>query len=61
MGDMTPLFSAYYDTVNAGLKQEPTSYQRIIANEGINPAAWLFLSDNVKGSSHHPRFHAAAG
>jgi enolase-phosphatase E1 len=55
MGDMTPLFSAYYDTINAGLKQEPASYQRIIANEGIDPNAWLFLSDNVKGSSYLPR------
>jgi enolase-phosphatase E1 len=49
LGDMTPLFSGYYDTVNAGLKQEPSSYQSIIAKEGIEPEAWLFLSDNIKG------------
>lgn len=48
LGDMMPLFSGYYDTVNAGLKQEPSSYKNIIAKEAIEPEAWLFLSDNVK-------------
>lgn len=46
--DMTPLFSGYYDTVNAGPKQDPTSYTTIATAEGIDPAQWLFLSDNVK-------------
>ncbi|KAI5790240.1 HAD-like domain-containing protein, partial [Geopyxis carbonaria] len=46
--DMTPLFSGYYDTVNAGMKQDPKSYSIIAENEGIEPQGWLFLSDNVK-------------
>jgi hypothetical protein len=48
--DLTPLFSGYYDTVNAGLKQDPTSYAAIADKEGIPAQRWLFLSDNVKGN-----------
>lgn len=54
-GDMTPLFSGYYDTANAGMKHEASSYLRIIATEQMQPAeAWLFLSDNVKGMPTAP-------
>ncbi|CAD6439369.1 72b296dd-9852-4f1e-9200-86229ece155b [Sclerotinia trifoliorum] len=40
----------YWDTVNAGLKQESTSYERIAkANRALGEVGeWLFLSDNVK-------------
>jgi len=48
MADMTPLFGGNYDTVNAGLKQDPNSYRKIIEQEGISAAEWLFLSDSVK-------------
>jgi enolase-phosphatase E1 len=55
---MTPLLSGYYDTVNAGMKQDSASYASISEKEGIKPSEWLFLSDNVKGTpSHiHPTF-----
>jgi len=46
--DLTPLFSGYYDTVNAGLKHDPTSYAAIADKERIPAQHWLFLSDNVK-------------
>jgi enolase-phosphatase E1 len=49
---MTPLLSSYYDTVNAGMKQDAASYASISEKEGIKPSEWLFLSDNVKGSHH---------
>ncbi|KAF8544136.1 acireductone synthase-like protein [Trichophaea hybrida] len=48
LGDMTPLLSGYYDTVNAGMKQDSASYASISEKEGIKPSEWLFLSDNVK-------------
>ncbi|APA08262.1 hypothetical protein sscle_03g030320 [Sclerotinia sclerotiorum 1980 UF-70] len=40
----------YWDTVNAGLKQESTSYEKIAkANRALGEVGeWLFLSDNVK-------------
>jgi len=45
--DLTPLISDWFDTVNAGLKQEIASY-KAIANKypDIPPAQWMFLSDN---------------
>ncbi|KAI0399917.1 enolase-phosphatase E1 [Xylaria palmicola] len=47
--DLTPLISGWFDTVNAGLKSEPKSYQTIIESHPEVPAAqWLFLSDNTK-------------
>lgn len=47
--DLTPLLSDYFDTVNAGLKQEVGSYRKIAGKyEGIPVGGWLFLSDNVK-------------
>ncbi|KAK3944697.1 enolase-phosphatase E1 [Diplogelasinospora grovesii] len=47
--DLTPKITDYFDTVNAGPKQEASSYERIAAKYPEHPAAdWLFLSDNVK-------------
>jgi enolase-phosphatase E1 len=53
MKDMTPLFSGYYDTVNAGMKQEAASYVKIAKAEeeaGLgDEGKWLFCSDMVRG------------
>jgi len=38
----------YFDTVNAGMKQEKTSYEKIAATRKVDVGKWLFLSDNVK-------------
>lgn len=47
--DLTPLISDYFDTVNAGLKQEMGSYRRIAQKyEEIPVGGWLFLSDNFR-------------
>jgi enolase-phosphatase E1 len=49
--DLTGLLSGYFDTVNAGLKQEKESYEKILSSEegsGTEAKKWLFLSDNVK-------------
>ena len=43
-GDLTPLFSAYFDT-RTGHKREPASYTAICAALGFAPAGVLFLSD----------------
>lgn len=47
--DLRPLITDYFDTVNAGLKQEEVSYRKIAATHpelgSINE--WFFLSDNV--------------
>ncbi len=43
-GDLTPLFSGYFDT-NIGHKREPAAYQRIAEAIGAAPAEVLFLSD----------------
>ena len=43
-GDLTPLFSGYFDT-NIGGKRESQSYQNIIAELGLPPQQILFLSD----------------
>ena len=43
-GDLTPLFSGYFDTVT-GPKREARSYQAIAAAIGFPPADILFLSD----------------
>jgi 5-methylthioribose kinase len=44
-GDLTPLFSGYFDTTIGG-KLEPDSYRAIAAHIGLPPAAVLFLSDH---------------
>ena len=43
-GDLTPLFSDYFDTT-IGAKQQPESYQRIAKEIGITTEHILFLSD----------------
>lgn len=43
-GDMTPLFSGYFDTT-VGPKREAEAYQRIAAEIGTPAAEILFLSD----------------
>lgn len=43
-GDLTPLFSGYFDTTVGG-KKEAASYRRIAGELGLAPAAILFLSD----------------
>ncbi|EGP90004.1 uncharacterized protein MYCGRDRAFT_36370, partial [Zymoseptoria tritici IPO323] len=46
--DLTELFGdeAWFDTTNAGLKTEASSYAKIA--ESLKPSTMLFLSDNVK-------------
>ena len=43
-GDLTPLFSGYYDTT-IGTKREATAYRNISQDIGIAPGEILFLSD----------------
>lgn len=57
--DIKPLFSAYYDTVNAGPKLESSSYEKICSELGKHVSQVTFLTDNVKGmfvspSATHP-------
>lgn len=47
--DIKPLFSAHYDTVNAGPKLEKASYEKICAEMGKHVSLVTFLTDNVKG------------
>ena len=44
-GDLTPLFSGWFDT-GVGGKKEVSSYTRIADEIGVPPDAVLFLSDN---------------
>ncbi len=46
-GDLTPLFSAYFDTTVGG-KREASSYRAIAEQLGVKPAEVLFLSDIVQ-------------
>ena len=46
-GDLTPLFSGYYDTEIGG-KRDAASYARIAADIGVAPGEILFLSDIVE-------------
>jgi enolase-phosphatase E1 len=43
-GDLTPLFSGYFDT-RIGAKRDPAAYRAIQAAIGIDPGEILFLSD----------------
>lgn len=43
-GDLTPLFSAYFDTAT-GAKRDPAAYGAISAEMGFAPHEILFLSD----------------
>lgn len=45
-GDLTPLFSGYFDTT-AGPKKEAESYRKIAKAIGLPPARVLFLSDST--------------
>lgn len=50
-GDLRSLIvegEGYFDTVNAGMKQERSSYEKIAATRRESVRKWLFLSDNVK-------------
>lgn len=46
-GDLTPLFSGYYDT-HIGGKREPDAYRAIVADIGLPAGEILFLSDIVE-------------
>ncbi|KAI0377800.1 enolase-phosphatase E1 [Hypomontagnella monticulosa] len=47
--DLTPHIADWFDTVNAGLKTDTSSYETIASKHPESPPAeWLFLSDNVK-------------
>ncbi|MFD5145801.1 acireductone synthase [Streptomyces sp. NPDC058401] len=46
-GDLRALVSGWYDTENAGPKQEPGSFRTIAADTGISPDRLLFLSDRA--------------
>lgn len=46
-GDLTPFFSAYFDTTTGG-KREHETYPKIAAALQVNPNAILFLSDIVE-------------
>ncbi|KAH8716843.1 HAD-like domain-containing protein [Phaeosphaeriaceae sp. PMI808] len=46
--DIKRLFSAHYDTVNAGPKLEKTSYEKICRELNCNPSKVTFFTDNVK-------------
>jgi enolase-phosphatase E1 len=43
-GDLTPLFSGYFDTT-IGAKKDPQAYRRIAAETGVEASDMLFLSD----------------
>jgi enolase-phosphatase E1 len=44
-GDLRPLLSGYFDTENAGPKRAASSYRKIAAAIGADPARTVFLSD----------------
>lgn len=46
--DIKPLFSAHYDTVNAGPKLEHSSYVKICSELGKDVSKVTFFTDNVK-------------
>lgn len=47
-GDLTPIISDWFDTVNAGPKMNPSSYKTILSKyPDTRPEQWLFLSDNL--------------
>ncbi|USP80759.1 Enolase-phosphatase E1 [Curvularia clavata] len=49
--DIKPLFSAHYDTVNAGPKLEKASYEKICSELGKHTSKVVFLTDNVKAAT----------
>jgi enolase-phosphatase E1 len=46
--DLRPLISGYFDTANAGMKKDASSYQKIASSRKEEPGKWLFLSDRVE-------------
>lgn len=48
--DVKPLFSAHYDTVNAGPKLEKASYEKICREMDVDAHKVTFMTDNVKGT-----------
>jgi enolase-phosphatase E1 len=46
--DLRGLIEGYFDTVNAGMKQEKASYEKIASTRTEEVGKWLFLSDNVR-------------
>lgn len=46
-GDLTPYFSAYFDT-NTGGKREKETYLKIASALGVDPSEILFLSDIIQ-------------
>lgn len=48
--DLNPIIADYFDTQNAGPKQEKASYEKIAKALGKECSEILFLSDNVKGA-----------
>jgi enolase-phosphatase E1 len=46
--DLRPLISGYFDTVNAGMKKDASSYRKIAASRKEDIGKWLFLSDRVE-------------
>ena len=45
-GDLTPLVIAYFDTVNAGPKKEPASYDKIAGELRRRPKELVFFTDH---------------
>ena len=45
-GDLTPLITDYFDTVNAGPKKVASSYDAIAAELGSVPGELVFFTDN---------------
>lgn len=45
-GDLTPLISGYFDTVNAGAKKLPASFDLIATDLGSAPADLVFFTDH---------------
>ncbi len=46
--DLRHLISGYFDTVNAGMKKDARSYEKIAASRKDDIGKWLFLSDRVE-------------
>jgi hypothetical protein len=51
--DIKHLFSAHYDTVNAGPKLEKSSYEKICRELNYDVSKVTFFTDNVKGTYLH--------
>ncbi|GAB3122016.1 acireductone synthase [Glaciibacter psychrotolerans] len=45
-GDLTPLITAYFDTVSAGSKKDPASYDAIAEALGVSAGDIVFLTDH---------------